>query len=189
MMEEAARRGHELFGAAPGAHAVRRRRGTRDWRHRSRSPATVNWYALGETTRLHSPRTTRCSCARIRRSTWSTSTAHICWSWRRRRARVVNRPRALRDNNEKFSITRFASVHRTDPGHAPGDRDSRIPRSCRRRHRAQAARWYGRCLGVPSTSRRTTTSGGHRDIDSLRTRTVMAQRYIAEIPKATSASS
>ncbi len=36
-------------------------------------------------------------------------------------ARVVNRPRALRDNNETFSITRFARFTVAHPGHPAGD--------------------------------------------------------------------
>ena len=51
---------------------------------------------------------TRCSCARTRRSTWSTLPAPgCCRSAGREGANVFNEPGAVRDHNEKFSIAEF----------------------------------------------------------------------------------
>ncbi len=54
---------------------------------------------------------TRWSCARTRRSTWSTSTRRTCCSTPKPQgAKVFNGGRAIRDHNEKFAIAEFPEL-------------------------------------------------------------------------------
>ena len=185
MMEEAARRGHEL--SVLHQEDILCRDGVVS-AHRGPIRLTGDkhaWYALGETARAAAVGTsTRCSCARTRRSTWSTSTAPTCWSWPRRQgARVVNRPRALRDYNEKFSITRFPQFTVPTLVTRLETRDPRVPR------RAQSDIVLKPLDGMGGAS----VFRLHRQdpnigvvIETLThygRRTVMAQRYIPEIVK------
>ena len=80
-------------------------------------------------------------------------------------ARIVNRPRALRDYNEKFSITRFAAVHRAYPGHPAGARDPGIPRRAgRHRCSSRSTAWAARRCSAWA-ARTPTSSVDHRDAD------------------------
>ena len=77
-------------------------------------------------------------------------------------ARVFNRPRAIRDHNEKLAIAQFARVHRADARHARRGADRRLHRRARRRH-PEAARRHGRDVGVPRARRRPEPQRDRRD--------------------------
>ena len=103
-------------------------------------------------------------------------------------ARVFNRPRAIRDYNEKFAIAAFRAVHRADARHARCGAHRRVHRRARRRDR-QAARRHGRHVGVPRARRRPESQRHRRDrLASRRALGDGAAVHPARSPKATSAS-
>ena len=77
-------------------------------------------------------------------------------------ARVFNRPRAIRDHNEKFAIARFPRVHRADARHARRRADRRLHRRASRRD-PQAARRHGRRVDLPRARRRPEPQRDRRD--------------------------
>ena len=82
-------------------------------------------------------------------------------------ARVFNRPRAIRDWNEKMGCGAFPAVraaHRGDPARGA---HPRVPRRAARRD-PEAARRHGRRLRVPRAPRRSQRQRHHRDRDALR---------------------
>ena len=103
-------------------------------------------------------------------------------------ARVFNRPRAIRDYNEKFAIAAFRAFTAPTLVYARCGADRRVHRRARRRDR-QAARRHGRHVGVPRARRRSESQRHRRDrLASRRALGDGAALHSARSPKATSAS-
>ena len=169
MMEEAARRGHELF--VLHQEDILCREG-RVLRHRGADQA----HRREDTPGTRSARSASCRCRRSTRVlmrkdppfdmeyVYSTYLLELA---ERQGARVINRPRALRDYNEKFSITRFTQFTVPTLVTRLETRDPRLPRRAGR-HRAQAAGRHGRRLGVPPAPAGPQHRRRDRDADPLR---------------------
>ena len=84
-------------------------------------------------------------------------------------ARVFNRPRAIRDHNEKLAIARFAEfIAPTLVTRDAGRINAFIDRA--RRHDPEAARRHGRRVGVPRARRRPQPQRDRRDRRPARAR-------------------
>ena len=84
-------------------------------------------------------------------------------------ARVFNRPRAIRDHNEKMAIARFREFIAPTLVTRDAGRHRRLHRRASRRHR-EAARRHGRHVGVPRPARRPEPQRDRRDGGRTRAR-------------------
>ena len=98
----------------------------------------------------------------------------------RQGARVVNRPRSLRDFNDEVLGDALRPVHRPHPGHTAGDEIRAFLEAEGHRARSRSTAW--RRIGIPACTGQDPSIGVVIEtLTHYGRRTVMAERYIPEM--------